>query len=68
MPTAIAQLAEAQIMYISPEAWESNLSLVEERKLRGERTGAALDPGQEECEGFQWEEVEAEPSWAEEIV
>lgn len=66
--SVLTATAEGQIMYISMEEWEINFSLGYERKLHEERPGAALDLCQEEQAGFQWEEVEEKPSWAEEIV
>ena len=47
-PSVLTAAAEGQIMYISTEGWEINVSLGYERKLHEERPGAALDLCQDE--------------------
>lgn len=55
-------------MNINAKEGEINFSLEYKRKLHEEGTGAALDLGLEEWAGFEWEEVEGKPFWAEETV
>lgn len=55
-------------MNINTKEGEINFSLEYKRKLQKEGTGAALDQGLEEWAGFQWEEVEEKPFWAEKTV